>query len=123
MKTCLIVDDSPIVRSVLRNILMDAGFDCREAENGEAAYDQCRAQFPDLILLDWNMPVMNGPDFLKKLRKTAGGEKPKVIFCTSETDIKQIRKALDAGADEYVMKPFDADIILSKLRLTGMLEA
>jgi len=123
MKTCLIVDDSPIVRNILRNIVEELGFSCYEADNGQVAYDACCAQLPDAILLDWNMPVMNGLDFLKKLRKTAGGDKPKVIFCTSETDSKQIHKALNAGADEYVMKPFDGDIIRSKFRLTGLMEA
>lgn len=122
MKDCLIVDDSAAVRSILKNIVLDLGFECREAENGQAAYQECAAQFPNVVLLDWNMPVMNGFDFLKKLRKLEGGKGPKVIFCTSETDVKQIRKAMDAGADEYVMKPFDADIIRSKFRLTGLLE-
>ena len=123
MKDCLIVDDSPVVRSILKNIILDLGFECREAENGEAAYRECAQQFPNVITLDWNMPIMSGLEFLKKLRKMEGGKGPKVIFCTSETNAKQIRKALDAGADEYVMKPFDADIIANKFRLTGLLEA
>lgn len=123
MKTCLIVDDSASVRSILKNIVMDMGFDCVEAENGEAAYHACGLRLPDVILLDWNMPVMDGFDFLKKLRKAEGGRTPKVIFCTAENDVRKIRKALEAGADEYVMKPFDAEIIRNKFRLAGLLEA
>lgn len=121
MKTCLIVDDSETVRKLLRHIVEDMGFACIEAEHGEAAYDACRAQMPDVILLDWSMPIMNGLAFTQKLRQTAGGEKPVIIFCTSETDIGQIRKALEAGASEYVMKPFDASIIRSKFYLTGQI--
>lgn len=122
MKDCLIVDDSPVVRSILKNIILDLGFECREAENGEIALRECASQFPNAITLDWNMPIMDGLEFLKKLRKMEGGKGPKVIFCTSETDVKKIRKALDAGADEYVMKPFDAEIIANKFRRTGLLE-
>ncbi len=123
MTHCLIVDDSDIVRKTLRRMTEEHGFSCTEAENGETAYDACRGMMPDLIFLDWNMPVMNGLDFIKKLRKTAGGDKPKVIFCTSETSAKQIRRAMDAGADEYIMKPFDAGIVESKLRIVGVLGA
>ena len=123
MTSCLIVDDSDIVRKTLRRMAEEYGFTCAEAENGEMAYDACRGMMPDIIFLDWNMPVMNGLDFVKKLRKTAGGDKPKVIFCSSETAQKQISRALDAGADEYIMKPFDAGIVQSKLRLLGLLGA
>ncbi len=120
MKTCLIVDDSEVVRKILRRIIEDMGFACLESENGEQAYNECRALMPDVIVVDWNMPVMNGLDFTKKLRKTAGGDKPKIIFCSSESDMKQIRRAIDAGANEYVMKPFDTAIIQSKFRLIDM---
>ncbi len=123
MKTCLIVDDSTVVRGVLRRIVQDMGFSCMESDNGEAAYDICRAQMPDVILVDWNMPAMNGLEFLKKLRKTAGGQLPKVIFCSSESESKKIQKVMDTGADEYVMKPFDRGIIRSKFLQLGLTEA
>ena len=76
---------------------------------------------PDAILLDWNMPVMDGLDFLKELRKEPSGDKPVVVFCTAERDILKITEALDAGADEYVMKPFDSDIIESKFFQAGLI--
>lgn len=123
MKTCLIVDDSEVVRKTMRRIVEDLRFICIEAEHGEAAYDICRSQMPDVITLDWNMPVMDGYEFLKKLRKTAGGDKPKVIFCSTQGDAKKIRTVIEAGADEYVIKPFDTAIIHSKFKLLNLLDA
>ena len=81
----------------------------------------CRAAMPDAILLDWNMPVMNGLEFLRQLRKELGGDHPKVVFCTVESSVDQIRAALDAGAAEYIMKPFDGDIIEAKFAQAGIL--
>lgn len=122
MKTCLIVDDSITVRKVLRRIIEDLGFTCHESENGEQAYDTCRGDMPDAIFLDWNMPVMNGIEFLQKLRMTAGGDKPKVIFCSTENSDAHIRRAINGGANEYIMKPFDGSIVRSKLRVVGLLD-
>ena len=76
---------------------------------------------PDAILLDWNMPVMDGITFLAALRAIEGGLHPKVVFCTTENEIAQITRALHAGADEYIMKPFDQQIIASKLEEVGLL--
>lgn len=121
MKTCLIVDDSRVVRKVARKILEDLGFACSEAEDGQKALESCLAQMPTAILLDWNMPVMNGIDFLRKLRGVSGGNEPKVIFCTTENEFSFIQEALSAGADEYIMKPFDSEIIQGKLRQIGIL--
>jgi two-component system chemotaxis response regulator CheY len=81
----------------------------------------CRAAMPDVILLDWNMPVMNGIDFLRQLRKEPDGEAPQVVFCTVENSVDQIRAAIEAGAAEYIMKPFDGDIIEAKFALAGLL--
>ena len=120
MKTCLIVDDSRVVRKVARKILEDLGFSCSEAEDGQQALDACLASMPQTILLDWNMPVMNGIDFLRKLRATPGGDAPKVVFCTTENDFSFIQEALAAGANEYIMKPFDSDIVQSKLSQIGL---
>ena len=75
---------------------------------------------PDLILLDWNMPVMTGLEFLINLRASDGGDKPKVVFCTTENDVSHIREAVSAGADEYIMKPFDHETLRLKLQFVGM---
>ena len=114
MRTCLIVDDSSVVRKVARRILEDIDYSVDEAEDGQEAIDKCRQQMPDAILLDWNMPIMSGLEFLKLLRAYVGGEKPRVIYCTVENDIGAIALALKAGADDYMMKPFDRVILESK---------
>ena len=119
MKTCLIVDDSRVIRKVSRHILETLGFTVDEAENGRAALDACEATMPDVVLLDWNMPVMTGIEFLVQLRKRPGGDRPKVVFCTTENDVAHIREAIEAGADEYVMKPFDHETLQIKLQLVG----
>lgn len=121
MKSCLIVDDSRVVRKVASRIAHDLGFECSEAEDGQKAYDSCVKEMPDVILLDWNMPIMSGIEFLEKLRAMAGGDAPKVVFCTTENDISHIQRAMQAGANEYIMKPFDSDIIQSKFEQIGAL--
>lgn len=120
MKTCLVVDDSRVIRKVARRILEDLDFEIAEAGDGMEALAWCRAAMPDAILLDWNMPVMNGLEFLQQLRREPGGEGPKVVFCTMESDPERIRQALDAGAIEYIMKPFDGDIIEAKFAEAGL---
>lgn len=121
MKSCLIVDDSKVVRMVARKILESLNFQIQEAENGQAAMDCCKQAMPDAILLDWNMPVMNGLDFLKGLRRMQGGQQPVVVFCTTENDLKHIEEAISAGANEYIMKPFDSEIIESKFNQVGLI--
>ena len=91
-----------------------------EAENGKEALDICKAGMPDLILLDWNMPVMTGLEFVTALRATAGGDAPKVVFCTTENETDFITSGIKAGADEYVIKPFDQGTLLAKLKKIGM---
>ena len=120
MKTCLVVDDSRPIRKVARRILEDLGFEVAEAPDGAEALAWCRAVMPDAILLDWNMPVMDGLEFLRLLRQEPGGQTPAVIFCTVETEVERIREALDHGAAEYVMKPFDGDILTSKFIAAGL---
>lgn len=119
MKTCLIVDDSRVIRKVSRHILEALEFTVEEAADGAEALASCENSMPDVILLDWNMPVMSGIDFLKLLRNSDGGDKPKVVFCTTENDVAHIREAISAGADEYVMKPFDHETLQIKLQLVG----
>jgi two-component system chemotaxis response regulator CheY len=121
VKLCLVVDDSRVVRKVARRILEDLGFDVAEAGDGVEALAWVRTAMPDVVLLDWNMPVMNGLEFLRQLRQEPGGEAPRVVFCSVENDLDRIRQALDEGANEYIMKPFDGDIIASKLALAGAL--
>jgi two-component system chemotaxis response regulator CheY len=121
MKSCLIVDDSRVVRKVAARIAADMGFACREAEDGDQAYQMCLDQMPDAIILDWNMPAMSGLEFLERLRMTEEGDHPKVIFCTTENDTPHLTRALRAGANEYVMKPFDSEIMQTKFAQIGLL--
>ena len=114
MKSCLIVDDSSVVRKVARRILEDMDYIVEEAKDGQDAFDKCRQEMPDAILLDWNMPIMSGLEFLKLLRAYVGGEKPHVVYCTVENDIGAIALALKAGANDYMMKPFDRTILEAK---------
>lgn len=122
MTTCLIVDDSKVVRKLARKIVEPLGFEITEAEHGADALEQCNKSMPDLILLDWYMPVMSGLEFIRELRATDAGQKPKVVFCTTENDYNKILEAISAGADEYVMKPFDEVIITEKLKQVGIIE-
>jgi two-component system chemotaxis response regulator CheY len=121
VKLCLVVDDSRVVRKVARRILEDLGFEVAEAGDGVEALAWVRTTLPDVVLLDWNMPSMNGLEFLRQLRREPGGDAPRVVFCSVENDLDRIREALDEGANEYIMKPFDGDIVASKLALAGAL--
>ena len=121
MKTCLVVDDSKVVRMVARKILEGLSFEIVEAADGREALERCSERMPDAVLLDWNMPVMNGIEFLREMRIRPGGNAPVVVFCTTENDMSHIQEAIAAGANEYIMKPFDADIIQSKFSQTGLI--
>ena len=120
MKTCLVVDDSRVIRKVARRILEEMSYVIAEAEDGQDALDQCKADTPDVILLDWNMPRMNGLEFLRALRSGSFPSQPRVVFCTTENDMSHIREAIAAGADEYIMKPFDREIIEAKFAQVGL---
>ena len=120
MKTCLVVDDSSVVRKIARRILEDLDFQITEAEDGEQALEACRSAMPTAVLLDWNMPVMDGYEFLGHLRRMPGGDAPKVVFCTTENGMDHISRALNAGANEYIMKPFDKDIVTAKFQEVGL---
>lgn len=121
MKTCLVVDDSTVIRKVARRILEGLGFTIVEAEDGQKALNLCYGAMPEAILLDWNMPVMDGYEFLRELRKLPGGGEPKVVFCTTENDVAHIARAMHAGADEYIMKPFDKEIVEAKFAEVGLI--
>ena len=109
MKSCLVVDDSSVVRKVARRILEDLDYIVDEAEDGQEAFDKCRQEMPDAILLDWQMPIMSGLEFLKLLRGYVGGHVPRVVYMVTENDIGQIAIALKAGINDYMMKPFERD--------------
>lgn len=119
-RTCLIVDDSRIIRKVSRRIVEGLGYEVDEAADGAEALAHCAAALPDVVLLDWNMPVMDGLTFLRRLRGLPGGDGPKVLFCSIESDPERISEALAAGADEYVMKPFDGEVLASKFEEAGV---
>jgi two-component system chemotaxis response regulator CheY len=122
MKNCLVVDDSKVIRKVARHILESLDINVTEACDGRDALTQCEASVPDVVLLDWNMPVMSGMEFLQALHTTKlQAARPKVIFCTTENGIGHIKAAVEAGADEYVMKPFDRDTLESKLQIVGVI--
>src|SRR5215469_1633113 len=121
MKSCLIVDDSRVVRKVARRILEDLHFVIEEAADGKLAIDACLKKMPDVVLLDWNMPVMNGIEFLRQLRRTPGGDQLFVESATTENDLQHIQEAIGAGANEYIMKPFDSDILQAKFAQVGLL--
>jgi two-component system, chemotaxis family, chemotaxis protein CheY len=121
MKSCLLVDDSRVIRGFARRIVEKLAFACQEAADGESALSACGDAMPQVILLDWNMPGISGIECLKAIRAMPGGKCPKIIFCTSNSQIEQIMQALEEGADEYIMKPFDDDIVRSKFEQVGLL--
>lgn len=118
---CLVVDDSTTIRKVIGRMFEKMDFEVREAENGQVALESCLVQMPEVIMLDWNMPVMSGIDFLRELRKAPGGDAPKVILCTTENEFEAIQTAMNEGANEYIMKPFNEEIIKEKLEIVGVL--
>lgn len=120
MKHCLVVDDSEVIRKVARHILESMDFEITEAENGQEAIERCQTNMPDAILLDWQMPVMSGLEFLGALRLANLPRKPYVLYCTTENDPVELAKALASGADEYLLKPFDRQVLTAKLAEAGL---
>lgn len=121
MAKILIVDDSQTIRAICSRFCVGMGFQTIEAENGEIALNAVR-KHPDLkiILLDWYMPVMDGITFLRTLRADTSLAQPCVVMCTSNTDLANVELALEAGADEYLMKPFDDDLLWEKILEAGV---
>lgn len=120
MREVLVVDDSPVIRKIARRIFEGMRMRTSEAADGRQALAACSFQMPDAIFVDGSMPVLDGYEFLRQLRRMPGGEKPKILFCTSEHDVSQIARAMHAGADDFVMKPFDRDVVQSKFEAFGL---
>ena len=114
MKWCLVVDDSDVVRRIARRILEDLGYQIQEAENGAEAMKHCRHAMPDFILLDWHMPGVQAMDLLRALRRAPDGNTAYIVYCTTENDRDDISRAFQAGADDYLMKPFDRESLSAK---------
>lgn len=122
MKQCLIVDDSSTIRKIIRAMFTEFGFTCLEAENGRHAFDHCAKTRPDVIMLDWNMPVMTGIEFIRRIGALWPQNLPPVIFCTTESDLSFIEQALSAGAADYIMKPFEKEMLRARLEQLALLE-
>ena len=119
MKHCLVVDDSDVIRKIARRILEGMHFEISEAENGQQAIEMCKVRTPDAILLDWMMPVMSGAEFLGALRLANLEKRPFVIYATSENDQSDLTRAFTAGADDYILKPFDRESLVAKFAEAG----
>ncbi len=118
----LVVDDSKAMRSMIANILREVGFKVTEAGNGlEALESLHNGEETQLALVDWNMPEMDGFDFVRAVRAEPAYDVVRLVMVTTTTEMDQVARALDAGANEYIMKPFTKDVILEKLDLLGML--
>jgi two-component system, chemotaxis family, chemotaxis protein CheY len=119
-KLCLIADDSAAIRASARSILKDLHFHTAEAEDGLDALSKCRETKPDAILLDHTMPYLNGMGVMAALREGGAHRSPKIIFCTTDRDPREIARAIDAGAHEYLIKPFDRSVLAAKLARLGL---
>ena len=121
MRTCLVVD-IPASSERSRAVSWKASISrSSKPRTVQKALDACKRAMPEAVLLDWNMPVMDGYEFLGHLRRMPGGDQPKVVFCTTENDVAHIARALHAGANEYIMKPFDKDIVTAKFQEVGLI--
>jgi two-component system, chemotaxis family, chemotaxis protein CheY len=116
----LVIDDSKSIRSILTRILSGVGFEVDEAANGLEALELIKKEKVDLALVDWNMPDMDGCEFIQEVRKSKAYKDMRMIMVTTETAITKVAEALEAGADEYIMKPFTREVIIEKLALMGM---
>jgi two-component system, chemotaxis family, chemotaxis protein CheY len=119
-RTVLIVDDSSAIRKVISSLFRELDFMVAEAPTGADAVAHCKGSAPDIVMLDWNMPVMDGITCLRELRAMAMPKRPIVVMCTTENQMAKIQEALAAGADEYIMKPFNRDVLFDKLSQLGV---
>jgi two-component system chemotaxis response regulator CheY len=122
MAKALVVDDSRAVRMILARTLKELGFEVREAANGREALEvmEVEGTAVSLVLADWNMPEVNGFELLQQLRQNSELSSLVVVMVTTETELDQMAAALEAGANEYIMKPFTKDILVEKLELVGI---
>ena len=117
----LIIDDSRAIRMILGKLLKGLGFDIAEAGDGQEALERCRTMGPfQVALVDWNMPVMNGLEFVQAARKQPGLNSMRIMMVTTETQPEHVAKALAAGASEYLMKPFSSEAVAEKLAMMGI---
>jgi two-component system chemotaxis response regulator CheY len=117
----LVVDDSSATRFIIARMLREIGCSVVEAENGEVALEVLgQNQDATFALVDWNMPVMNGFDLVQAIRQESGYDDVKVMMVTTETEMTQVVKAIEAGANEYLMKPFTKEMLLDKIALLGI---
>lgn len=114
-RKCLVVDDASVVRKVARVLLEEMNFIVDEAESAQAALEACRGEMPSLIILDWHMPGMSSIDFLSSLRAMSADKRAAVLYMTTEVDLAEISKALQAGADDYLLKPFNRISLEAKI--------
>lgn len=121
MKHCLVVDDSEVIRKVARRILESMNLEVSEAENGQEAVERCTIRMPDAVLVDWQMPVMSGLEFLGALRLAANGQRPYIFYCTTENDPAELSRAFVGGADDFILKPFDRASLEGKLQSAGII--
>ena len=119
---CLVADDSQIIRMVLAKIFTNFGFEVFVAEDGDEVIEKCLAHEPDIVVMDWWLPVIDGIDVLYKIRNDKRIRQPRIIFCSSNSNPDKIAEALQGGADDYLMKPFDEEIIKNKLIILGLLK-
>lgn len=122
MRIFLVVDDSPVVRRVANRILNDIGFSVIEAEDGFEALEKSRRELPDAILVDWDLGSMGGLEFLDEYSQIPGANESKILYCTSEIVVPEMTKAKRMGADGFLMKPFNREIVVHKLAELGLIE-
>ena len=124
MQKAMVIDDSRAIRTIISRTLVQLGYEVSQAANGQEGLQALEGGPEDLslILVDWNMPVMNGLEFVKQVRANSRFDEVKLMMVTTETQIEQMSTALEAGANEYVMKPFTKEIIEDKLRVLGVIQ-
>jgi two-component system chemotaxis response regulator CheY len=119
VKYCLIIDDSDLLRQTARRLLEEAGFDTAEAASGQAGIESCQTRPPDAILLDCQLADMSGIDFLVSLPGATSDRKPFILYCATDNDTEELERALAAGADAYLLKPFAAIELAAKMADAG----
>ena len=121
MKKCIVADSSDLIRLLLVKILTNFGFEVFDADDGEEVIELTRQHSPSLIIMDWNLPIFEGIDVLYKIRSNKNLVQPKIIFCSNITDSLKINLAIQNGADDYIMRPFDEEIISKKLAILDLI--